>query len=234
MDREAIVLAGGLGTRLRSVLPDLPKVLAPIQGVPFLGYLLRYLKREGIGRVILSLGYKAEEVMKALSHEKWDIEIIPVIEPEPLGTGGALAYAWGKTTQKRVFALNGDTFFPIDLRAFEDFHERQGAPLSIALAHVAPADRYGLVEVRDGWVYAFREKAPAAEGWIYGGIALIETAWWKAQSWSFSFSWESYLMKAVPALPVAAYQAEHVPFIDIGVPADYERAQTLIPAYARF
>lgn len=234
MDGEAIVLAGGLGTRLRAVLPDLPKPLAPVQGSPFLSYLIQYLARQGIERIILSLGYGADQVLTWLAESEWDIQLVPVVEPHPLGTGGALAYAWEMTTAERVFFLNGDTFFPINMADFVAFHEAVGVPVSVALAHVAPADRYGLVEVEEGRVRAFREKVSAPEGWIYGGVALVEAAWWEGQSWQPVFSWEAYLAQAVPALPVGAYQARDVPFIDIGVPEDYERAQTLIPRYADF
>lgn len=234
MDGEAIVLAGGLGTRLRAVLPDLPKPLAPVQGKPFLSYLLQYLAGQGIQRVILSLGYGAAPILDWLTRYTWDMEVVPVVEQQPLGTGGALAYAWEMATADRVFFLNGDTFFPIRMRDFATFHEVAGTPVSVALAHVAPADRYGLVEVEGGRVRAFREKAPAPEGWIYGGIALVEADWWEAQPWEKVFSWEAYLTQAVPVLPVGAYQAHGVPFIDIGVPQDYERAQILVPQYAGF
>ncbi|MCX8112272.1 MAG: sugar phosphate nucleotidyltransferase [Bacteroidia bacterium] len=234
MDREAIVLAGGLGTRLRSVLPDLPKVLAPICDKPFLTHLLQYLAREGVGRVILSLGYKADQVLREIEHMPSSIQIVPMVEPQPLGTGGALAYAWRAKRNDRVFLLNGDTFFPISLADFEAFHVKEQVPVSVALAYVEPADRYGLVQVLHNRVWAFQEKAPASAGWIYGGIALIEAGWWDSQKWAEQFSWEAYLMQSVPNLPVAAYQPQGVPFIDIGVPADYERAQTLIPRYASF
>lgn len=233
MDREAIVLAGGLGTRLRSVLPDLPKPLAPIQGQPFLFYLLRYLRTQGIGRVILSLGYGAEHILHWLKSASWDINIVPVVEPQPLGTGGALAYAWRAVSAARVFFLNGDTFFPINLADFERFHNHSATAVSVALAYVSPADRYGLVEVEGGFVKAFREKAPAPAGWIYGGIALVESQWWESQTWPQTFSWEAYLTQAVPHLRIAAYQPQGVPFIDIGVPEDYHRAQALIPQYAQ-
>ncbi|MEN3040264.1 MAG: nucleotidyltransferase family protein [Bacteroidia bacterium] len=233
MDGEAIILAGGLGTRLRSRLPDIPKVLAPIQGRPFLSYLLAYLQKQGIWRIILSLGYKAELVLEWLKQNSPpSLEIISVIEPQPLGTGGAIAYAWQHTTAKHILLLNGDTFFPISVADFYAFHVSGSFPISIALAYVQPADRYGLVEVSDKRVQAFREKAPAPAGWIYGGVALVEAQWWTRQSWPSTFSWESFLMEAVPTLPVGAYAPDHVPFIDIGVPEDYERAQALIPAYA--
>ncbi|MCS6895860.1 MAG: sugar phosphate nucleotidyltransferase [Bacteroidia bacterium] len=235
MDCEAIVLAGGLGTRLRSRLPHTPKVLAPIQGRPFLGYLLAYLRGQKIHRVFLSLGYKADQVTSWLKQNHFSpMNVIPVVEPQPLGTGGAMAYAWRHITAECVLVLNGDTFFPISIADFYAFHLSQNVPLSIAMAYVQPADRYGLVETLDKKVQAFREKSPAPAGWIYGGIALIEAKWWLSRSWPESFSWESFLMQAVPALPIGAYAAENVPFIDIGVPEDYERAQTLIPAYASF
>lgn len=232
--REAIVLAGGLGTRLQGVLGDTPKVLAPIQGRPFLEYLLHYLAAEGIQRVSLALGYKAQKVLDYLQNTPSPLKVLPVVEPEPLGTGGALAHAWPTLQAPQVFVLNGDTFFPIDLKAMAQVHARGGRPLTLALAQVKPADRYGVIEVEEGTVRAFREKEPRASGWIYGGIALIETEWWRAQSWPQIFSWETYLMEAVPTLRPTAYLAENVPFIDIGIPSDYDKAQTYIPSHVRF
>lgn len=244
--REAVVLAGGLGTRLRTVLPDAPKALAPIQGRPFLDYLLDYLASEQVEHVCLALGYQAEKILEhyapALSQPsnsflpqigQWKGLLLSAsLEAEPLGTGGALAQALAHLRAPRAFVLNGDTFFPVPLKEMEQTHTQKGAPLTLALAYVSPADRYGLVEVQEGLVTAFREKEPHPSGWIYGGIALIETAWWQAQTWPERFSWELYLKGAAPTLRPAAYLGQGLPFIDIGVPTDYEKAQTLLPRYA--
>ncbi|MCX7607055.1 MAG: sugar phosphate nucleotidyltransferase [Bacteroidia bacterium] len=251
--KEAIVLAGGLGTRLRAAVPAYPKVLAPVAGRPFLAYLLQYLTREGVQRVILALGHRSEEVLLWLASQSWDIEIVPIVESAPLGTGGGLVYAWkssrahnnlegkreGMPTSAAVSAttiafLNGDTFFPVSLQPFLSFHRRIGTPITVGLAHVSPADRYGVVEVEGDKVKAFREKEYRPSGWIYGGIALVEIDWWESQTWPERFSWEEFLMQNVPPLSVGAFLAEGVPFIDIGVPSDYERAQTLVPKYAVF
>lgn len=229
---EAIVLAGGLGTRLRAHVPDVPKSLAPIAGKPFLAYLLRYLEQEGITHIILALGYRAEAIRSWLERASLSAQLSLSIESEPLGTGGAIAHAWPHTHRATVAVLNGDTFFPLSLEVFGAFHAAAGVPVSLALAEVAPADRYGTVEVEGGQVRAFREKEPRPRGWIYGGIALIESTWWQAQNWSEKFSWEAYLTRQAGHLPMGAYCAKGVPFIDIGIPADYERAQTLIPAHA--
>ncbi|MCS6789735.1 MAG: sugar phosphate nucleotidyltransferase [Bacteroidia bacterium] len=230
--KEAIVLGGGLGTRLRSVQPHLPKILVPIAGRPFLSFVLDYLAREGIERVLLSLGYRAEQVLEWLRTQRFSMEVMPVVEAEPLGTGGALAYAWQAVVGEKALMMNGDTFFPISLAQMNQFHEEVGASLSVALAWVSPADRYGVVEVEGTWVKAFREKEPRPEGWIYGGIALAEAGWWRSQAWEKHFSWEAYLMQAVSHLRIGAFLAKETPFIDIGVPTDYERAQTFVPLYA--
>ncbi len=248
--REAIVLAGGLGTRLRSVLPDAPKALAPIQGRPFLDYLLDYLASEGVKHACLALGYQADKILERYGSSplpvrpsegflpqigQWKgLQLSASIEAEPLGTGGALAQAIPHLQAPRLFILNGDTFFPLPLSQMETYHTQKGASLTLALAYVSPADRYGLVEVQDGFVTAFREKEPRPSGWIYGGIALIETAWWRAQSWPKQFSWELYLKEAATTLRPAAFLAKDLPFLDIGVPADYEKAQTFLPRYASF
>ncbi|RMF52378.1 MAG: D-mannose-1-phosphate guanyltransferase [Bacteroidetes bacterium] len=245
--REAVVLAGGLGTRLRSVLPDTPKALAPIQGRPFLDYLLDYLASQHVEHVCLALGYRAEKILERYRSNsplpphsagflpqvgQWKgLRLSASIETEPLGTGGALAQALPHLQAPRLFVLNGDTFFPIPLQDMEELHTQRSRPLTLALAYVSPADRYGLVEVQDGFILAFREKEPRPAGWIYGGIALIEATWWQAQTWPERFSWELYLKETAPTLRPSAYLAQNVPFLDIGVPADYEKAQTFLPRY---
>ncbi|MCS7189613.1 MAG: sugar phosphate nucleotidyltransferase [Bacteroidia bacterium] len=231
--KEAIVLAGGLGTRLRSVVAELPKPMAPIQGKPFLSYLLDYLANQGVRRVFLSVGYKAEVITEWLSAQTFSFEVSAVVEDAPLGTGGAIAHAWSVTEAETVAVMNGDTFFPIRLSEFFMFHKKEGTPVSLALARISPADRYGVVELEGSRVKAFQEKVQKPWGWIYGGIALIESAWWKSQKWPEHFSWEAYLTENAPVIPVGAYLAHDVPFIDIGLPEDYRRAQYLVPQYAQ-
>ena len=122
---EAIILAGGLGTRLRSVVSDLPKCMAPVAEHPFLHYLLEYLSKENITHVILSLGYKHELVEAWIALYQWPLRISYSIEEEPLGTGGAVKLALGLATEEEVFILNGDTFFAVNLKDFRQFHQQK-------------------------------------------------------------------------------------------------------------
>lgn len=232
---EGIILAGGLGTRLRAVLPDLPKPLALIAGKPFLSYLLSYLARQGLKRLTFALGYKAEAIQSWLAAQKWPFELDIVVEDEPLGTGGAIRYAWPRTTNPHILVVNGDTFCPAALAPFYQAHLMRSADVSLVSVSVSPADRYGTLQISpEGWVQAFQEKAPRPSGWINAGLYLIRRTWWEKQAFPTAFSWETYLQEALqgPAPPrLYAHQLPDSPFIDIGIPEDYARAQTYLPAH---
>lgn len=149
MIKEAIILAGGLGTRLRSVVSDLPKCMAPVNGIPFINFVITYLKNEGVDRIILSLGYKSEIVIghveKAFTGT--GLEIVYVIEESPLGTGGAIKLACSKVKGTNVLILNGDTLFNIDLEQFSEFHRENEADFTVALKEMRQFSRYGTVEI---------------------------------------------------------------------------------------
>jgi D-glycero-alpha-D-manno-heptose 1-phosphate guanylyltransferase len=232
---EAIILAGGLGTRLRTVLPDLPKPLAPIAGKPFLHYLLSYLSHQSLQRLIFAVGYKAEAIQSWLQGQSWPFQIELAIETTPLGTGGAIQNAWPLTTTPHVLVLNGDTFCPAPLSEFYHAHLQKEADISLISVAVSPADRYGTLQISpEGWVQAFHEKQPRPTGWINAGLYLIRRLWWEKQAFPPAFSWETYLQNALqsPHPPkIYAHQLSSLPFIDIGIPEDYERAQTYLPAH---
>ena len=119
---EAIILAGGLGTRLRSVVADAPKCMAPVAGKPFLHYVIEHLRKQGVGKFIFSLGYKSEMIVEYLNDKYSMINVQYSIEEVPLGTSGAIMLACGKATEKNVLVLNGDTLFSIDLLKLTAFH----------------------------------------------------------------------------------------------------------------
>ncbi len=234
-DLEAVVLAGGLGTRLRSAVPDLPKVLAPVAGRPFLAYICAHLEKAGINRVIFALGYQAEKVQTWLKAHAWSFEVQVSIEQTPLGTGGAIRQAWLLATTAHLLVLNGDTFCPVDIQTFYQTHLDRGADISLVSVPAAPADRYGTLQIEAGWVRAFAEKRPQSTGWINAGLYCIRQTWWAHQTFPVAFSWEQYLQEALhtSAPPrIYAHQLTGVPFIDIGIPEDYERAQTYLPHYS--
>ena len=223
---EAIVLAGGFGTRLRTVLPDLPKCMAPIHGKPFLEAMLTYLWAEGIEHIVLSLGYRQQVIVEYIRTHHADRSIRWVVEDEPLGTGGAIALALEETSGPAVYVLNGDTFFDARLKALEKFHKQHEADLSIVVKHMDDASRYGTVHVDpDGRIRQFSEKAAGASGLINGGVYLVERSRFPVRSMPRKFSFERDFLSVEPLAGRRFAQQQDAYFIDIGVPADYERAQ---------
>ncbi|HYH94261.1 MAG TPA: nucleotidyltransferase family protein [Candidatus Saccharimonadales bacterium] len=172
----ALVLAGGLGLRLRSVTGDLPKILATVGGEPFLHYVLARLRRDGIRDVTLCTGYGADAVRRfAGTGEAWDLRIDYSEETTPLGTAGALRLATAESAHERFLVLNGDSYFDIDLRDLVEAHARLGGLVTIAARRAESAGRFGAVRIgADGAVEDFEEKREAGPATINGGIYVIE------------------------------------------------------------
>ena len=226
MVKEAIILAGGLGTRLRKVIKYIPKPMADINSKPFLEYLLLYLEKQGIERVILAVAYKWEVIKKYFGGKYNDIEILYSIEDHPLGTGGAIRQAIDFAEGEDVFVFNGDTFFNIDLNKFFEFHKSKNSNLSLALRYVGNTDRYGIVKIDENFrIVAFLEKKLADEGLINAGNYLINKKFFLSFNLPRKFSFERdflekyYKTYSFYGFPFEAY------FIDIGIPDDYERAK---------
>ena len=225
--KEAIVLAGGFGTRLQSVVKDLPKPMAPVNGRPFLTYILDYLIDYEYQRVVLSVGYLHEKIVDCFGKKYKALEIDYAVEEEPLGTGGGILFAMSKCTADNVLVINGDTMFKVDLTAFEQFHSAQERLLSIVLRQVPDTSRYGSVSVDDhGRIVQFTEKTNATgAGLINGGIYLINKQLFQKFTFPSKFSLEKDLMEkyytqeSFYGMPSDGY------FIDIGIPEDYARAQ---------
>jgi D-glycero-alpha-D-manno-heptose 1-phosphate guanylyltransferase len=219
---ECIVLAGGLGTRLRGVIGEQPKCMASVAGQPFLAYLFKYLERQACTKVILSLGYKHEVVLEWLNTQTHAFKLDWVVEEEPLGTGGGIKLALEKAAEETVFILNGDTFFDVDLGQMKE----QNSEAVIALKYLENFERYGSVTTgSDGYILSFEEKKPMQEGLINGGIYLISRKRFLDRHFPQKFSFEKDYLEAFVKEPVFfAYQSNGY-FIDIGVPDDYERAQ---------
>jgi len=222
---ECIVLSGGLGTRLRGVVGELPKSLAPVAGRPFLGWLLDNLELCGFSHIILSLGYGSDAVQAFLAQRHSRAEIDCVVESEPLGTGGAIRFAHSLAREEQVFVVNGDTYFDLSFREMMEAHLESGATATLALKPMHGFDRYGTVSLaEDGsTIEAFREKAPCAEGLINGGVYLLPRDALEAMPEKFSFEKE-WLEKQVATGALAGYVSDGY-FLDIGVPEDYEKAQ---------
>ncbi len=229
---EAIVLAGGLGTRLRSVVGATPKALAPVADRPFLDWLLDDLRAHGIGRVVLATGYGSESIEDRYGGGYPGLSIVVSREDEPLGTGGAIRLGCTRTTTPHVLAVNGDTFAAWQAERFTAVADRTGAPVTVGLKRMKNPDRYGTVTLAGDWLTAFHEKRAIPEGLINAGAYLLETARvpWPAGE---RFSFEHDVLEAACSRGSLAGTILDGPFIDIGIPESFAEAQTAIPAWAR-
>jgi NDP-sugar pyrophosphorylase family protein len=226
----AIVLCGGRGERLRPVLADRPKVLAPVRDVAFLGYVIERLLREGVTQIVLSTGYKANMVAEYVeAHPEWAQSVSCVAESDPLGTGGALAFAARSSEIKgEFFALNGDTWFDGELEELEYAHRRSSAVGTLSLAAVQDASRYGRVEVdeADGRVLRIVEKGRAAgAAWINAGQYVLNTSMFRLKG---AFSLEYDILPHYIGRGLYGKLYTHASFLDIGTPEDYARAEELL------
>jgi D-glycero-alpha-D-manno-heptose 1-phosphate guanylyltransferase len=223
---EAIILAGGLGTRLRSAVPDLPKCLAPVAGKPFLCYVINHLQSQGITHFIFSLGYKSEMVEEFLQKEFPSLFLKTSIETEPLGTGGAIKKALEKAKEKSVLIANGDTLFKIDVPLLTGFHTLSGANCTLSLKPMKNFDRYSIVEVdADNVITNFKAKQYVESGCINGGMYALHKNKFLDEDLPKKFSFEKdYLEHYYKKRRMFGLMQDEY-FIDIGIPEDYERAQ---------
>lgn len=226
---QAILLCGGMGTRLRSVVSDRPKPMADICGKPFLQYLLEMLRDKGITEVIFALGYMGEMIEEYFQDgSTFGLKIAYSYEEEPLGTGGAIRNALPKILEEEVLVLNADTYFPMDYQGLYHFHQENDGDFSLATRAVPDISRYGAVR-RDaaGRILAWNEKLedggqPLA-GEINGGIYVMK----KSLIAEISEGKQSLEQDCIPkwlsegkrifGLPFDGY------FMDIGIPKDYQQ-----------
>lgn len=224
--KEAIILAGGLGTRLRSVVPDLPKCMAPVNGKPFLTYVINHLQSQGIEHFIFSLGYKSEIIVDFLAKDFPQLLFKTSIEDEPLGTGGAIKKACAIAKEKCVLVANGDTLFKINVNDFANLHCLSGTCCSLCLKPMKNFDRYGVVEIDNHCVITnFKEKQFYESGLINGGIYALHTHKFLNEDLPEKFSFETdYLEQHYHKTRMLGIIQDKY-FIDIGIPEDFERAQ---------
>lgn len=224
--KECIVLAGGLGTRLQSVVTDMPKCLAPVAGKPFLAYIIAYLQSYGIDRFIFSLGYKHEEVTKYLTLHFPRLDAELVVEEEPLGTGGAIKLGCSKASGSNVVIANGDTLFKADLVKLAAVHAANNAHCTLALKPMENFDRYGVVELdNENKIVNFKEKNAYREGLINGGLYVLDKQRFLDEQLPPKFSFEKDYLEALCFERTMIGLVQEKYFIDIGIPADYHRAQ---------
>ena len=224
--KEAIILAGGLGTRLRSVVTDLPKCMAPVAGQPFLKHVIRYFLSQGIEKFIFSLGYKHDRIEEFLNIEFPTLNLQCSVEEEPLGTGGAIQLACRRATESNVIVVNGDSLFKADVEKSFAFHIDSKAECTLLMKPMRNFDRYGVVELdTDFTVKKFKEKQFYQAGDINGGVYVLNVESFLDLGFPEKFSFEkNYLEKYFPSKKIfGAIQDEY--FIDIGIPEDYQRAQ---------
>jgi D-glycero-alpha-D-manno-heptose 1-phosphate guanylyltransferase len=229
MINEAIVLAGGLGTRLKPVVGDLPKSLAPVGGKPFLSYLLNHAKKQGIKKFVFALGHKSDQI------EHFVKEYLPAgsytfsIEEEPLGTGGGIYKACSQVSTPDAIVLNADTFFGTSFLHLGIIHELRKAECTLALKPMKEFDRYGDVEIEKQVVVGFSEKKYHREGLVNGGVYALSAASFLQKSFPPVFSFEKdYLEKQYRGRQILGMVSDAY-FIDIGIPEDYQRAQVELP-----
>lgn len=233
MINEAIILAGGLGTRLRPVVSELPKCLAPVAGKPFLYYVISHLQKEGIENFILSVGYKSDAIIDYINKDFGSqnkpgskIHFEFSIEEEPLGTGGAVKLSCKKLSGHNALVCNGDTLFKINVNQLNKFHFAHDAECSLCLKPMKDFERYGVVEINaDQSIKSFKEKQFYKEGLINGGVYALQAASFVKEDYPEKFSFEKdYLEKLVAKRKMfGMIQDEY--FIDIGIPEDFTRAQ---------
>jgi D-glycero-alpha-D-manno-heptose 1-phosphate guanylyltransferase len=224
--KEAIILAGGLGTRLRDAVPDLPKCMAPVAGRPFLYYVINYLRLQGIEKIIFSLGYKHEVIETYLAEQFSRLHYECVIEKEALGTGGAIQLALKKATGKNIVVTNGDTLFKVNIADLASLHYRSGADCTLALKPMENFDRYGAVEINaDHEITGFHEKKFYRQGLINGGIYIMDKERLESYHLPEKFSFENdFLVQELPGKKLDGLLQDGY-FIDIGIPEDYNKAQ---------
>ncbi|MCD6010396.1 MAG: nucleotidyltransferase [Flavipsychrobacter sp.] len=223
---EAIILAGGLGTRLQGVIGAYPKCMAPVNDQPFLSYLFDYLAQQRCTRVILSLGYKHRVITDWVEEQDTLFEVDCVIEEEPLGTGGGILASMEVAETDDVAIVNGDTMFKVDLAKQMAFHRSKNAETTLALKKMKEFDRYGIVNAdASGVITSFEEKQYRDEGMINGGVYFINREKFLARKLPDKFSFEKdYLEKFVKEKKFFGYESDRY-FIDIGIPTDYDLAQ---------
>lgn len=227
---DAIILAGGLGNRLRSVIADVPKPMADIAGRPFLEYVLEYLAHWGLTRAILAVSYKHELVQAHFKGRYGGIEIAYSIETERRGTGGAILQALEQVESPDVLVLNGDTLFAADIDRLAGVHDANTADLTVALRPMPDCERYGSVQTdAEGRIIGFKEKRARVAGTINGGIYVVQREWVTGLRWPTVFSFEKDVMEALYRKHRFFGAAFDNYFIDIGIPDDYHRANRELP-----
>jgi len=227
---EAIILAGGLGTRMHGVLEGIPKPMALINGYPFLQILLTNLAKKGFSKIILSLGYLPEKIKSFFGSNYMGMEIKYVIEETPLGTGGALRLAMTRCDQDYVFIFNGDTFLDLEVNFLYERWERKKNPIIVG-RFVEETGRYGRLVVKNQRIINFSEKSEFGPGLINAGSYVLSSKQLDCYDLYQPFSLEKdFFARSVKEIHFEIF-ISHGFFVDIGIPEDYFRAQNKLVGY---
>lgn len=231
MGKEVIILAGGLGTRLHSVVNDVPKCMAPVAGTPFLWYLLKYLSHFDVERVVLSVGYLRNVIIDWIDENgnEFSFGFDYAIETTPLGTGGGIKLALNKCLSNDAIVLNGDTFFNVDLDELYRQHRLHPTSITLALKPMANFDRYGNVRINGNMIMTFEEKKYCDRGLINGGIYVISKSDDLFNGLPDKFSFETDVLQPQCISGNLYGIVQNGYFIDIGIPEDYKRANKDFP-----
>jgi D-glycero-alpha-D-manno-heptose 1-phosphate guanylyltransferase len=222
---EAIVLAGGFGTRLQKIVSDLPKPMAPIAGQPFLEILLSMLGRKGFRRIVLSLGYLSEKIVDHFGNNFAGMELINVIEDTPLGTGGAVRKSLQHCISDHVYVFNGDTYLDIEVQGIEALWQKNHLPIIVA-REVEDSTRFGRLITENDRVLHFYEKGVSGRGLINAGSYVLPRNILDEFQLGYKFSLESDFLASAVERQKFNFILSHGKFIDIGIPEDYEYAQS--------
>lgn len=231
-EATAVILAGGLGTRLRPAVGDLPKALAPVHQRPYLTYLLDRLAAVSVREVVLLTGYQADRVYQALGETYRGLRLVYSPEPCPQGTAGALRRALPKLNSPAILLMNGDSWCEVDLGAFWDFQADKNSDLSLVVVEVPDASRYGKVRLApDGRVVRFGEKeADHGAGCINAGISLLNRGLIEEIPTGRPVSLEHDMIPGWLSRGARVHGFRCAgPFIDIGTPASYAAAEAFFP-----
>jgi D-glycero-alpha-D-manno-heptose 1-phosphate guanylyltransferase len=223
-ETTAAILAGGLGTRLRSVVSDRQKVMATVGEKPFVIYLLDELDQVGIGNVVLCVGYLGDQVQGVLGSRYKGIELFYSREPKPLGTGGALRFAHHLLRSEQIMILNGDSFCQVDLNAFWNFHMEKKSAATMLLVEVADTSSFGKVEIdAESQINGFSEKCQKGNGWVNAGLYLIQKILLETLPTGVC-SIEKDIFPQWVGKGLLGYCC-HGKFLDIGTPSSYSASQ---------
>jgi D-glycero-alpha-D-manno-heptose 1-phosphate guanylyltransferase len=222
--QTCVILAGGLGTRLRAAVPDLPKCLAPVRDRPFLVIQMESLSQKGVDSFVLSLGYLADRVMDATFNLKHIYDLTNIIESKPLGTGGAILHAMTELGLEEVLIANGDTFIDADLALMlKPLNIADDELMRVATVRVSDCSRYGGLQIVSGQITGFFEKGLVGPGFINAGFYRLHRSVFSSFLTGTSFSLENEVLPMLARQGHLSSCSLEGAFIDIGVPDDYYR-----------